>query len=135
MSRHIERDSRIAFLCHLLIVLSCPYQILVVISKQTSVANYPLCGLQLHICHPTATVTLYSSCLWFPHFMMTTISLRGSCRNSTAPPIELNKLSCTNSYLISLLILVKLRDVYWLAKCSYFSFEMHVSHIWRDRKE
>ena len=23
----------------------------------------------------------------------------------------------------------------WLAKCSYFSFEMHVSHIWRDQKE
>ena len=23
----------------------------------------------------------------------------------------------------------------WSAKCSYFSFEMHVSHIWRDRKE
>src|SRR3989337_2381456 len=90
----------IAFLCHLLTVLSCPYQILVVISKQTSVAKYPLHGLQLQICHTTATVNTILIMLMFPHFMMTMISLRDSCLNITAPPIKLNKLSCTNSNMI-----------------------------------
>ena len=66
--RDIQRDIIIAFLCHLLTVLSCPYQILVVISKQTSVANYPLRGLQLQICHPTATVNTVLIMLMFSPF-------------------------------------------------------------------